>query len=162
MRRLSRTDALFPLGRRLERRLLGIAALCLLASGVARSAGAQGAEAYQVIVNEKSAASSVSRTLLADIFLKKATRWENGEAALPVDQRPSSAVRKAFSAGVLKRSVEAVRNYWTQRIFAGRELPPPELDSDEAVVRFVASHPGAVGYVSGGASLGSTKRLEVR
>ncbi len=163
MRRLSRTVALLPLARGLEPRVLGMAGLCLLASwGFGRSAGAQDAPPYQVIANEKTAASNVSRTLLADIFLKKATRWEDGEVAVPVDQRPGSAVRKAFSPGVLKRPVEAVRNYWMQRIFAGRELPPPELESDDAVVRFVANHRGAVGYVSAGARLGSAKRLEVR
>ena len=142
---------------------MGVASLCLLASwGFVPSAGAEGPQTYQVIVHEKSAASSVSRTLLADIFLKKVTRWEGGERAVPVDLRPSSAVRQAFSVDVLKRPVGAVRNYWTQRIFAGRELPPPELESDEAVVRFVTNNPGAVGYVSAAAALGATKRIEVR
>lgn len=163
MSRKSRIDALLPPSRKLGRRLLGVAGLCAVASwSFVPSAGAQDAPAYQVIVHPKNPATSANRTLIADIFLKKATRWENGDAAVPVDQRPSSGVRKAFSEDVLRRSVEAVRNYWTQRIFAGRELPPPEVDSDEAVVRFVANHPGALGYVSGNAPLGPCKRLEVR
>jgi hypothetical protein len=49
-----------------------------------------------------------------------------------------------------------------QRIFAGRGLPPPELESDEAVLRYVRSRPGAVGYVSERAELGGVKVLGVR
>jgi len=50
--------------------------------------------------------------------------------------------------------VEAVRRYWQQCIFSGRSVPPPELDSDEAIVRYVAKYRGAVGYVSADAKLG--------
>jgi hypothetical protein len=62
---------------------------------------------------------------------------------------------------VLKRSVAAVRNYWQQRIFSGRGVPPPELDSDEEIVAYVLKHRGAVGYVSGSAELRGTNAIEV-
>jgi hypothetical protein len=62
---------------------------------------------------------------------------------------------------VLKRSVQAVKTYWQQRIFSGRGVPPPELESDDAVVRYVENNPGALGYISGTAALGKTKVLAV-
>jgi hypothetical protein len=49
---------------------------------------------------------------------------------------------------VLQRSVAAVKAYWQQRIFSGRGVPPPELDSEERVVVYVLEHEGAVGYLS--------------
>jgi hypothetical protein len=55
-----------------------------------------------------------------------------------------------------------VKNYWQQRIFSGRDLPPPELDSDEAVVSYVLSHRGALGYVSGAAKLDKAKPVAVQ
>jgi hypothetical protein len=58
--------------------------------------------------------------------------------------------------------VAAVKAYWQQRIFSGRGVPPPALDSDQAVLEYVASHPGAVGYVSGAAAVGSTKVMSVK
>jgi len=64
----------------------------------------------------------------------------DGETALPVDLRSDSSVRRKFSESVLKRSVAAIRSYWQQRIFSGREVPPPELDSDAAVLRYVAKY----------------------
>ena len=41
-------------------------------------------------------------------------------------------------------------------------MPPPELDSDEEVVRYVLKHQGAVGYVSGGAAIGGARIVAVR
>jgi ABC-type phosphate transport system substrate-binding protein len=131
-----------------------------LLAGIA-TARAQSAS-YQVIVNAKNPASWLSRQVAADMFLKKVSRWEHGEPVRPVDQAYSSAVRQAFSKGVLRRTTAAVRHYWTQRIFSGRELPPPEVEGDDAVVRYVASHVGAVGYVAAGANLAGTKPIVVR
>jgi len=62
---------------------------------------------------------------------------------------------------VLKRSVEAVKGYWQQRIFSGHDVPPPEFDSDDDVVKYVLKHEGAVGYVSGNANLNGSKVLTV-
>ena len=148
------------------RRALALLGLCSLlglgAITVAPDAVSQAPASYQVIVNAKNPVGATSREALADIFLKRSTRWESSERASPVDLRPDSPVRRAFSLGVLKRPVAAVRSYWTQRIFSGRDIPPPELDSDEAVARFVAEHPGAVGYTSARAIPAGTKRLEIR
>lgn len=147
-------------------RVLGLLGLCWLfgAAGITVSpeAASQAPDGYQIIAHEKNPAGAASREFLADVFLKRASRWESSQSAQPVDQRSDSRVRRAFSLSVLKRPVTAVRSYWTQRIFSGRDVPPPELGSDEAVGRFVASHPGAVGYVASGPTPPGTKRLEIR
>jgi hypothetical protein len=41
-------------------------------------------------------------------------------------------------------------------------VPPPELDGDEEIVRFVLKNAGAVGYVSSGAALDRAKTLVVK
>jgi ABC-type phosphate transport system substrate-binding protein len=151
----------------LARRLAALCAFAALAlagaaAGSIAHAEAAGTAAFKVVVNAANPSSSVSRDFLAAAFLKKATRWDDGTLIRPVDLFADSAVRRAFSSGVLERPVAAVRNYWQQRIFSGSDIPPPELDSDEAVVRYVAAYPGAVGYVSPGANLGGTKVLAVR
>lgn len=117
---------------------------------------------FRVIVGPESPNTSLPREMLAEAFLKTTTRWSDGEPIRPVDQRPDSTVRKAFSEGILKRTVAAVRSYWQQRIFSGRDVPPPELDSDEAVVRYVTEHRGAVGYVSASTRTGEAKVVTVK
>ena len=62
----------------------------------------------------------------------------------------------------MRRSVEAVKTYWQQAVFSGRDIPPPELDSDDDVVRYVLRNPGGVGYVTGNADLHGARVLVVR
>lgn len=126
-----------------------------------RTLRAEEAPAFRVISHPSRPERGVERSFLADAFLKKVTRWSDGEVIRPVDLGPQTAVRQKFTTRVLKRSVRAVRNYWQQRIFSGRDVPPPELDSEEAVLVFVAKTPGAVGYVSGSAKLQGVRELAV-
>ena len=60
------------------------------------------------------------------------------------------------------RSVSAIKSYWQQMVFSGRGVPPPELDSDGEVVKFVLKNRGAIGYVSGGANVAGAKIVFVR
>jgi ABC-type phosphate transport system substrate-binding protein len=116
---------------------------------------------FRIVVHPQNPNGAVTREFLNDAFLKKATRWKDGESLRPVDLRSDSAVRKRFSQTVLKRSVAAVRSYWAQRIFSGRGVPPPELDSDAAVIEYVLKHRGAVGYVSSATKLGQAKVVSI-
>ncbi|MEY4549304.1 MAG: hypothetical protein RL685_5499 [Pseudomonadota bacterium] len=118
--------------------------------------------AYVVVVNGKNPMTLVSRRLLSEVFLKKKTRWDGGELIRPVDQDAESAVRRRFTEHILNRSVSAVRSYWQQIIFAGRDVPPPELPGDVQVLRYVRQYPGAIGYVSAAADTAGAKVLPVR
>jgi ABC-type phosphate transport system substrate-binding protein len=123
-------------------------ALMLLAMMVPTSPSAPSASRYRVIVHPKNPLPKVEKRFLQRAFLKKVTEWPDGAVIQPVDLRSDSATRRVFAEDVLNRSVGAVKSYWQQRIFSGRALPPPELDSEEAVVEYVLTHLGAVGYVS--------------
>ena len=126
-------------------------------------AAAAGAEksSYVVIVPAKSVITRVNRKFLAEIFLRRATRWGDDSPIRPVDLSAESPARGRFSQDILARSVYSVKSYWQQRIFSGEGLPPPEMSDDEAAVRYVASHPGAIGYVIAGTSLDGARAVEV-
>lgn len=117
---------------------------------------------FVLIVNRENRIDSATRDFLEQAFLKKTTRWNDDEPIRPVDLAPASPVRRAFSERILRRSVEAVKNYWQQRIFSGRAVPPPELDSDREVVAYVAKHRGGIGYVSPDTDPSPNKRIIVR
>ena len=117
---------------------------------------------YQIICHPSNPVAAADRQFLEDTFLKKVKEWPTGKTARPVDLYPSSMVRRQFSEEILKRPIEAVRSYWQQRIFAGRDLPPPEVNNDDDVIRHILRDPGAVGYVSGAAKLTGVKILTVR
>lgn len=135
---------------------LAIAVLVLSASALAE------APAYRVVVHPESAVSMLDKDFVADAFLKKVAHWPTGEAIKPVDLPSDSRTRKKFVEGVLRRSISAVRSYWQQLIFSGRNIPPPELESDAAVVAYVAKYRGAIGYVSADADVGGVKVVPLK
>lgn len=153
---------------RCRRRVALLGAGALVAGGLlafaiplARADNRKSAD-FVIIVNRSNPSSELGSVFVAEAFLKKTTRWSNGESIRPVDLPADSFVRRRFSDGVLKRSVAAVRSYWQQRIFTGRDVPPPELDSDEAVVRYVAKYPGGIGYVAPGSQGDGVKVVLLR
>ncbi|MGD0528183.1 MAG: hypothetical protein ABSE49_23820, partial [Polyangiaceae bacterium] len=117
---------------------------------------------YLIIVHPRNATTSVDRKFLEDAFLKKITAWPNDDVIRPADLAPDSPTRRAFTREVLNRSVEAVKGYWQQRIFSGRDVPPPEFQRDDEVVQFVLKHEGGIGYVSGTANVDGCRVVAVR
>jgi ABC-type phosphate transport system substrate-binding protein len=145
-------------------RLLLFALLCsalFAVFGQARADSRPPAPPYVVIVHPNNPNAALSRRFVADAFLKKVTRWPDGSVIKPVDLPPDSNARAHFSDEVLSRSVSAVKSYWQQIIFSGRDVPPPELANDEDVVKYVAQNGGAIGYVSGATALNGVKTLRV-
>jgi ABC-type phosphate transport system substrate-binding protein len=133
----------------------------VLLAGPRFEAAAETVRTYRVIVHPKNPASKLDRRFVSDVFLKKRTRWRDDSMITPVDLGPKSSVRGAFSEDVLDRSVAAVRRYWTQLVFSGRGVPPPELATDADVVKYVSAHAGAIGYVSGSAEVTGTKVIVI-
>jgi ABC-type phosphate transport system substrate-binding protein len=139
-----------------------LATVAWLALRAPAGAEPHGGPSFRLIVNPGNPSAGVDRAFLSEAFLKKTTRWPNDELIRPVDLAPDSPARRRFSDDVLKRSVAAVKSYWQQMVFSGRGLPPPELDSEDQVVRFVLKNLGAIGYVSGTANLDGAKVIPVR
>lgn len=108
---------------------------------------------YVVVVNDQNQVVTVPRLLVSRFFLKKATRWDSGALALPVDLPADSPVREAFSRHVLSRSVNSIKAYWQQQIFSGREIPPPEKADEADALEFVRANTAAIAYVSPNATL---------
>ncbi|QDX82481.1 hypothetical protein B9N43_15310 [Denitratisoma sp. DHT3] len=71
----------------------------------------------------------------------------NGTRVTVVNAAPGHAVRTRFLAAFLNQGDEKYIAYWTVRKFIGKGQPPAELDSAAAVIRFVQSTPGAIGYI---------------
>ena len=134
----------------------------LVLTVLAASVLAHAEPGYRIVAHPDTNLTSVDKGFVAEAFLKKSTRWSDGRAIRPVDQDPDASTRRNFSEDVLGRSVGAVKSYWQQSIFSGRDVPPPELRGDEAVIAWVSQHPGAIGYVSAGANVRGVKVLTVR
>lgn len=145
-------------------RILAIFTALLLvtfASFPASSATA-GERSFVIIVHPDNPAESVTKDKVSLLFLKKVTKWGEGdfkEQVKPVDQASDSPIRDEFSKLIHGRSTASIKNYWQRQIFSGRHVPPDELASDKAVAEFVKSNRGAIGYVSPKADLEGVKEL---
>ena len=137
---------------RLAVRLLAAASAIVMLAAAPCEARAQAG--FVVVVNATNRASSISRAELAALFTKKEQSWPDGTAAFPVDLPTDDPTREAFTQAIHGKTPQAIRAYWQQQIFSGREVPPPERDSDEQVLAYVRSTVGAVGYVRPTARLG--------
>jgi ABC-type phosphate transport system substrate-binding protein len=134
----------------------------LLIALILATAAAPATPPFLVVVNEANPLASLSSEELSDLFLKKSSRWSDGSLVLPVDQAEDSHVRERFNREVHRKSAAAVRAYWQQRIFSGRDVPPPEKRGDADVLAFVRNNPAGIGYVSVAASTGGVKLVAVR
>lgn len=143
------------------RRLLVSLGLALAMGTIVPFSAAQTGDVV-IIVHPDTEATTVSKSELSKIFLKRLRTWSNGDAVIAVDLVPESPVREWFSKLVHERSVITVEVYWKRMIFSGRGVPPKELASSAAVVEFVRTTPGAVGYVSALAEREGVKLLSLQ
>lgn len=118
------------------------------------------AQSYVVIVHPDNPVDTLSLEDLTKIFLKREIRWIDGVVVRPVDRDIASSLRRQFVES-LNLSIAVIKNYWQGQIFSGTNVPPPELESDEAVVRYVLSHRGAIGYVLRTSRIGTAKVVKV-
>jgi ABC-type phosphate transport system substrate-binding protein len=112
------------------------------------AAGHAHAADVKVVVHGTNGLDSITKAKVADLFLKRVTRWENGRAVTPVDQSEKSAARAAFTKELLGKEVVWVKSYWQKMIFSGRATPPAELSSDAQVLELLRTNADAIGYVS--------------
>lgn len=120
-----------------------LAALCLL-TGVLPTL----AEDIAVIVAKDAPAQTLDAGTLRDIYLKKIVLDAAGRRLVPVNLPADAPLREAFSQALFRKSSDELQDYWNQNYFHGI-IPPYVLGSQDAVVRFVAQTPGAIGYVAG-------------
>ncbi|MEJ6476174.1 phosphate ABC transporter substrate-binding protein [Pseudoalteromonas piscicida] len=98
-----------------------------------------------VIVNPANG-SAVDDNTIKKLFLGKSKSFADGRGATPVNQ-DGNAVFDEFNDKVIGKSSSQLNAHWSKLVFTGKGTPPKKLDSDQAVIDFVASNADAIGYV---------------
>ena len=112
-------------------------------------ADAKGASGFKVIASPQVKGTTMSRQMLAAVFLGKVERWGDGTRIVPIDLSAMSPVRATFSEATLGMPTLAVRRYWEGRLMGGGGgIPPMVKTSEEELIAAVAANQGAIGYVS--------------
>lgn len=122
---------------------------------------AQGPPPFVVIVNKSNPITSLPVTELQRVFRKQTRMWRHGESMVPVDWDATSEVRQEFSRLIMGRSVREMADFWIQQSITQGLAPPSTQKSARAILRFVASVPGAISYVPRGEADESVKIIVV-
>jgi ABC-type phosphate transport system substrate-binding protein len=83
---------------------------------------------------------------LSLVYWRKQLYWPKGLRIKPVNLSTEHPLRLQFSQAVLGSAPKAQIDYWNGQYFNG-VLPPYSVNSEEAVLRYVAQTNGAIGYV---------------
>lgn len=123
--------------------------VCTLLLAAWACAWAAGSEpgVLAVVVARDAPERPLAKDALAPVFLRQMTLWPNRETIQPVNLSAAHPLRRVFSERVLGLAPDELDEYWNDQYFHG-VFPPYAAESEEAVLRFVAGSPAAIGYVS--------------
>ena len=103
-------------------------------------------DAIVLVANTDVPVTSIAPNDARRIFLLRQRFWPHGRRIAPVNLPAASPLRRDFSLRLLGRSVRELGEYWNEMYFHGTE-PPAVLESERAVLLYVARTPGAIGYI---------------
>lgn len=103
-----------------------------------------------VIVQPGSPVKQLSKAEVVNLFLGRQKHLAAGLPALPVDQVSPESTWAEFYRLLVDKELSQINTYWARLHFSGQSRPPRRFQSSEDVLNFVASHPGAIGYVEEG------------
>jgi ABC-type phosphate transport system substrate-binding protein len=105
------------------------------------------ADELLIIVAKDSAITKINSRQLERIFRRKTLINQQGEGWVPINLGIDNPLRLAFSKRLFKQRPAEMETFWNIQYFKGIS-PPYVVTSEEAVLRFVASTPGAIGYIN--------------
>jgi ABC-type phosphate transport system substrate-binding protein len=99
-----------------------------------------------VIANHNVKATDVSKSDLREVFTGASASLADGSHVVPVLQK-SGPAHEAFLSDFVSKSDSALTATWRTLVFSGQASMPKSVDSDAAMVDYVARTPGAIGYI---------------
>jgi ABC-type phosphate transport system substrate-binding protein len=114
-----------------------------------------------VIANPGVKASDVSKDDLREVFTGNATTLKDGSRVVPILLK-AGTTHEEFLQAYIGKSDTAYRAGWRSLVFSGQASMPKSLETDAAVVDFVAHNNGAIGYIGKASPHEGVKVLAVK
>jgi ABC-type phosphate transport system substrate-binding protein len=140
----------------MNKRCLSILFVCaVLGCAVAR------AQDVVVIVNDGVKATSASADDVRGVFTGDKSSLGDGSKVTPVTLKGGPA-NDTFLKAYVGKSDAAFRTAWRSLVFSGQGSMPKTVDSEAAMVDYVAATPGAIGYVGKDTAHDKVKTLTIK
>lgn len=109
---------------------------------------ADGSVDLAVIVNKSISLETLSASDLRLMILGEKSKWPDGKNVIAVQTPPESAEKALRLKTVCKMSDAALKRYYMQAAFTGKDIATPkDVASAAALKQFVARTPGAIGCI---------------
>jgi len=118
-------------------------------------------QAQVIVANAAVKASDVSKSDLSDIFTGASSNFSDGSRAVPVTLK-AGAVHEAFLKTYIGKKELLFRGDWRVLVFSGKAKMPQAFDTEDELLQYVASVPGAIGYVGSAPHAPGVKALAVK
>jgi ABC-type phosphate transport system substrate-binding protein len=125
------------------------------------SVGIGAVHAQLIIANPRVKVEQISKREVADIFTGVSSSFSDGSLAVPVTLKGGST-HEEFLQRYIGKTELLFRGNWRLYVFSGKGTMPKAFATDEEMVEYVASVPGAVGYVTAAPRNAKVKTLPVR
>jgi len=104
-----------------------------------------------IIVNATNPVDNLAVGELKKLFMSDRSKWDTGKSVAPVMVTAGAPERTALLKVVCGMSDGDFSKYFLQAAFTGKSATPPkEVGGAASVKAFVASSPGAIGFVKAG------------
>ena len=90
---------------------------------------------------------SIEKIKLLDFYTGDIRVWDDDRPVVVFDLKPRGDVRNAFYK-FLGKSSSRMKSIWMKKMLSGESDPPESMQSEEDILKKVATTPGAIGFVS--------------
>ena len=126
-----------------------------------RSSSLAGASQQVVIVNRNNPTTQLTASDLKRIYNGNIKLWNNGHTVVPVVMSDSDPLSINFIKRVFGVDIDIWRGLWIQKSLSGNAAPPHQEKNCSSVINFIASEPGAIGFIKKENLTGDVKVISI-
>lgn len=106
-------------------------------------------QTIQVVVNNQSKVTALSRKQVMGLFLGRSRSFPSGINAKAFDHEVDSAIRARFFERLTGKSISDIDAYWARLRYSGRASPPKVIDNMAEILKEVSQNQHAIAYIQG-------------
>ena len=100
-----------------------------------------------IITNKSVTKERISKDKIRDVFLGKIVKWDDGSKINIAVFDKQNELHKEFVKEYTQKSTSQFEKWWRKMVFTGQGTMPKSFESDEAIIEYIKSTEGAVGYI---------------
>ena len=111
-----------------------------------------------VIAHKEVPLDTLTKAQLLDFYSCEAKLWNKSLPVVVIDLKPQTEAKTLFYK-FLGMTASRMKSVWQKKMLLGEGEPPAALNSEEEMLKTVASTPGALGFVSSASANAQIKTL---